>query len=148
MVSFSYDIGTPKLYHFNHETSTQVQEYLSDAVNLKHYALKHLQAPTSQAAELRCRHLGQCLGSWLREFHNWSDQPERKNLRELLAGNEEMRNIKKMINYDELLRRVSVFPTLLQDHKGTLQQIVNMATSELEDNKKLSVIHGDFWTGK
>lgn len=59
-----------------------------------------------------------------------------------------MRNIKKVINYDQLLGRLNMFPAILQEHKDTLQQIVALATAELGDESKLSVIHGDFWTGK
>lgn len=59
-----------------------------------------------------------------------------------------MRNIKKAINYDQLLGRLGMFPAILQEHEETLQQIVAMATAELGDESKLSVIHGDFWTGK
>lgn len=88
------------------------------------------------------------MGRWLREFHAWSDRPEQQNLRELFAKNTDMRNIKKYINYDQLLARASMFPSLLDDCKDVLQQIVSMATVELEDESKLAAIHGDFWTGK
>ncbi|KAM0263209.1 hypothetical protein ACHAQJ_001364 [Trichoderma viride] len=147
VISPPYEIRTPKLYHFNPQTSTQIQEYLPNAINLKAYALKHFQGPASATAKPHCLHLGQSLGRWLREFHSWSDQPDRQSLRELFAKNIDMRNIKKAINYDQLLGRLNVFPTVLQEHKDVLQQIVAMATAELGDESQLSVIHGDFWTG-
>ncbi|EHK20791.1 uncharacterized protein TRIVIDRAFT_83490 [Trichoderma virens Gv29-8] len=147
VISSTYEIGTPKLYHFNPESSTQIQEYVSNAVNLKDYALSHYQPPTSEAVKPQCLKLGQGLGQWLRGFHNWSDEPERHNMRDLFAKNTDMRDIKKLINYDQLLGRVNMFPNLLQECKDVLQEIVKMATAELADESKLRVIHGDFWTG-
>ncbi|KAL6883201.1 kinase-like domain-containing protein [Trichoderma longibrachiatum] len=147
VASSMFEIGTPKLYHFDPQSSTQIQEYLPNAVNLKVYALSHFQNPTSPFVKSRCIELGQDLGRWLREFHAWSDRPEQQNLRELFAKNTDMRNIKKYINYDQLLARASMFPSLLDDCKDVLQQIVSMATVELEDESKLAAIHGDFWTG-
>ncbi|KAL6856818.1 kinase-like domain-containing protein [Trichoderma novae-zelandiae] len=123
VVSSRFEIRTPKLHHFSPESSTQIQEYLHNAVNLKDYALRHFQAPTL------------------------NDQPERQNLHELFAKNTEMRNIKKYINYDQLLARVNMFPSLLEECKDVLQQIVSMATAELADKGKLAAVHGDFWTG-
>lgn len=148
MISSTYEIGTPKLYHFNPESSTQIQEYVSNAVNLKDYALRHYQSATSEAVKPQCLQLGQGLGRWLREFHSWSDQPEQQGLRDLFTQNTDMQNIKKLINYDQLLGRVNMFPTLLQEYKDVLQEIVKMATAELADESQLSAIHGDFWTGK
>lgn len=148
VISSPYEVRTPKLYHFNPQTSTQVQEYLPNATNLKAYALSHLQRPTTPSTKTQCWQLGQSLGQWLRGFHTWSDQPDNQSLHRLFAKNTAMRNIKKAINYDQLLGRLSMFPAILEEHKETLQQIVAMATAELEDESKLSVIHGDFWTGK
>ncbi|KAH8130415.1 hypothetical protein FP744_10000183 [Trichoderma asperellum] len=147
VISSPYEVRTPKLYHFNPQTSTQVQEYLPNAINLKDYALKNFQGPTAAATEPQCLQLGQSLGRWLREFHIWSDQPNNQSLRNLFVKNTAMRNIKKAINYDQLLGRLGMFPAILQEHEETLQQIVAMATAELGDESKLSVIHGDFWTG-
>lgn len=121
---------------------------MPNAINLKDYALKNFQGPTAAATEPQCLQLGQSLGRWLREFHIWSDQPNNQSLRNLFVKNTAMRNIKKAINYDQLLGRLGMFPAILQEHEETLQQIVAMATAELGDESKLSVIHGDFWTGK
>lgn len=148
VISSPFEVRTPKLYHFNPQASTQVQEYLPNATNLKAYAIANFQGLTTASTKPQCLQLGQSLGRWLREFHSWSDQPDNQSLHKLFATNTAMRNIKKAINYDQLLGRLSVFPAILQEHKETLQQIVAMATAELGDESKLSVIHGDFWTGK
>ncbi|KAL7811412.1 kinase-like domain-containing protein [Trichoderma gracile] len=147
VVSSMFQVRTPKLHHFNPNSCTQIQEYVTDAVNLKYYALTQFRAPTSAVVRPRCLELGRDLGRWLREFHAWSDKPEQQDLREVFARNADMRNIKKYINYDQLLARVSMFPSLLEECKDVLQQIVAMATSELADDSKLAAIHGDFWTG-
>ncbi|KAL7928138.1 kinase-like domain-containing protein [Trichoderma chlorosporum] len=147
VISSAFEVGTPKLYHFNPASNTQIQEYVSNAVNLKDYALRHFQYPTSESARPQCFQLGQGLGRWLRGFHNWSDQPERQNLSNLFAKNTDMRNIKKFINYDRLIARMTAFPDLLQEYESVLQEIVSMATAELADESQLKVIHGDFWTG-
>ncbi|KAL7940790.1 kinase-like domain-containing protein [Trichoderma barbatum] len=146
VTSSIFEIGTPKLYHFNSESSTQIQEYVSNAVNLKDYVLRHYQFPTPEAAKPYCIQLGRGLGKWLQGFHKWSDQPERQSLREVFSKNTDMRNIKKLINYDQLLGRVNMFP-ILQDCKDILKEVAQMATAELADESQLRVIHGDFWTG-
>lgn len=148
IISSPYEVGTPKLYHFNSQTSTQIQEYLPNAINLKHYALTNFQGSSTADTKSQSLQLGKSLGRWLRGFHSWSDLPDNQSLRKLLAKNTAMRDIKKAINYDQLLGRLNMFPTILQEHQETLQQIVAMATAELGDESKLSVIHGDFWTGK
>lgn len=141
------EVGTPVTYYFDARTSTQVQEYLRNATSLKDYALKHYKSPTPSALKPQCLQLGDCLGQWLRAFHDWSDGEGKAKLHELFARNAEMQGIKKFINYDQLRSRVQVFPSLLEEHRDVLQKIVDMATAELRDEGSLKVIHGDFWTG-
>lgn len=135
------------MFYFHPETCTQVQEYLPQALSLKDYARKHWANPSPEAPKPRCIELGRSLGQWLRSFHDWSEQPANSNVRELFAKNKEMQAIKKMVNYDQLLRMSGKFP-FLKDSEGVYQEIVKMAAAELEDESKLHVIHGDFWTGK
>ncbi|ODA83506.1 hypothetical protein RJ55_02020 [Drechmeria coniospora] len=141
------EVGTPALLHFNPETSTQIQEYLPDALNLKQYALRHYQAPTSDGFKPQCLQLGRCLGTWLRDFHEWSEQAANHHLRELFSRNGEMQNVKKMINYDRLLHMVAKYPSVLGGCADVLMQVSDMASAELQDPARLHVIHGDFWTG-
>jgi hypothetical protein len=69
-------------------------------------------------------------------------------LRQLIAKNTEMQGMKKSLNYDQLLWKLQKMPALLGQYEDILQQVVDFATTELQDVSKLRVIHGDFWTGK
>ncbi|KAL2680771.1 hypothetical protein Neosp_008374 [[Neocosmospora] mangrovei] len=140
-------ISTPTVYHFNKETNTQVQEYLTNAVSLKDYALKHYAAPTPESFKPQCEQLGHGLGAWLRAFHSWSQEPGQAALREVFAGNKEMQVLKNMINYQQLLQKVDQHATILGDSIDVIQGISELAAKELEDEAALNVIHGDFWTG-
>lgn len=91
--------------------------------------------------------LGQGLGGWLRSFHEWSSQPEQEALREAAKANKELQAIKLTYNYENLLWQLDDFP-FLKDSENVFQGVIANAKLELEDDSKLQVIHGDFWTGK
>lgn len=148
VISSNYEIRTPLLLHYHAETHTQIQEHLGRATSLKEYALKHYAAvPTPSALEPQCHRLGVALGTWLRAFHAWSDHPGRRALRDALARNRDMRRLKRVVNYDHLAQRAQRYPRVLGGCEPVLRQIADMAAAELEDESKLHVIHGDFWTG-
>jgi hypothetical protein len=88
------------------------------------------------------------LGGWLRSFHEWAALPERAELRAIVEGNHEMQSIKCRLNYDGIIRMVDRSPHILESAKGVFGQVREMAVNELKDPTALSVIHGDFWTGK
>ncbi|KAF4333841.1 cytoplasmic trna 2-thiolation 2 [Fusarium beomiforme] len=140
-------ISTPETYYFNRDTNTQVQEYLPEALSLKDYALKYYAAPTSPTLNGQCDQLGHGLGSWLRSFHGWSQEPKQAALREVFAGNKEMQGLKNMINYRQLLQMIDRHPEILSDARDVLQDVSDLATRELADESALYPIHGDFWTG-
>ncbi|KAF5972769.1 cytoplasmic trna 2-thiolation protein 2 [Fusarium bulbicola] len=140
-------ISTPETYYFNQDSNTQVQEYLSEALSLKDYALKYYAAPTPPSLREECEQLGHGLGSWLRAFHGWSQEPKQAALRETFAGNKEMQGLKNMINYQQLLQVVDRHPEILGDARDVLQGVSDLAAGELADESALYPIHGDFWTG-
>ncbi|KAI1500510.1 kinase-like domain-containing protein [Biscogniauxia marginata] len=138
-------VKTPRLYHYDERNNTQVQDYLPNSKNLKMYALKTYSGNTPEALRGQCSQLGRALGTWLRNFHNWAaTQPE---LREQVAGNKEMQQLKHTINFTWLLDRVEQFPSVLSDARSVFEEVKNMAALELEDESRLQVIHGDFWSG-
>ncbi|KAF5579893.1 cytoplasmic trna 2-thiolation 2 [Fusarium subglutinans] len=140
-------ISTPETYYFNQDSNTQVQEYLSEALSLKDYALKYYAAPTPPSLREECEQLGHGLGSWLRAFHGWSQEPKQAALRETFAGNKGMQGLKNMINYQQLLQVVDRHPEILGDARDVLQGVSDLAAGELADESALYPIHGDFWTG-
>lgn len=143
---FSYVVQTPKAFYFDEENNTQIQEYLSQGADLKTYALKTFPAPTPEALKPHCYQLGMALGRWLRDFHGWSAQ--QPDLRRIVAKNQEMQQLKHMINFEWLLQRIAQFPAILEEAKDTFEKVKKMAAAELKDEDKMQVIHGDFWTGK
>lgn len=68
-------------------------------------------------------------------------------MREAAKANEELQAIKLTYNYENLLWQVDEFP-FLKDSEKVFQEVLANAKLELEDESKLHVIHGDFWTGK
>lgn len=134
------------MYLYKSESSTQVQEYLPKALDLKSYALKHFSASTPVAAKPQVINLGRGLGTWLRRFHHWAGTEQ--SLRVLASANMEMQGIKLTYNYGLLLQRVDKFPSVLMDAKPVFEEVFAMAKAELDAEAKLQVIHGDFWTGK
>ncbi|KAG5973581.1 hypothetical protein E4U55_000394 [Claviceps digitariae] len=138
----AYDISTPRLYSFDPTTSTQIQEYLPNAITLKAYALKHYHPATSPDAKPQCLQLGQSLGRWLRAFHDDTEKDAH-----VVGRNTDMQALKKTINYDGLLLRMDEIPALAAHERHVVRDIVAMAAAELGDESRLHVIHGDFWTG-
>lgn len=68
-------------------------------------------------------------------------------MREAAKANKELQAIKLTYNYENLLWQVNDFP-FLKDSENMFQEVIANAKLELEDESKLHVIHGDFWTGK
>lgn len=139
-------VRTPKVYLYNRDSNTQVQEYLSNSVDLKTYALKHFSASTPTSVQPQIIEIGRALGKWLRNFHDWAVTHNR--LRDLAQTNEEMQGIKLTYNYELLLQRVDKFPAMLTDARPVFEEVFAMAKAELHDEANLQIIHGDFWTGK
>ncbi|KAI0389922.1 kinase-like domain-containing protein [Xylariaceae sp. FL0594] len=141
----SFVVRTPKLYHYDEQHNTQIHEFLRNSKDLKTYALDRYGADTSEDARSQCRQLGRALGGWLRGFHARS--ATQTGLRETVARNTAMQQLKNTINYSWLLDRVAQFPSVLGEAMNVFEEVKAMAAKELEDRSKLQVIHGDFWTG-
>ncbi|KAI8954624.1 kinase-like domain-containing protein [Xylaria longipes] len=141
----NFTVRAPKFYHFDEESNTQIQEILRSGKDLKTYALKSYSADTHGAVRPQCVQLGRALGKWLRNFHNWS--ATQADLRKTVAGNTDLQQLKHFINYSWLLDRVGQFPAILSEAKEVFEKVKDMAAKELEDEGRLAVIHGDFWTG-
>lgn len=141
-------VRTPKLYHFNDNTNTQVQELLHNTISLKDYALKYFSSPSNDSStKLLCLDIGKSLGLWLKNFHRWTSQPEQSDLRSVLRGNESIQSLRHKANYSNLLADADTYSEILADAKEVFAQVEKMATEELQ-RSDLEVIHGDFWTGK
>ncbi|KAI0166644.1 kinase-like domain-containing protein [Xylariaceae sp. FL1272] len=141
----NFVVRAPKFYHFDEQNNTQIQEIMLNGKNLKAYALATYSPNTPDSARSECHHLGRALGKWLHDFHRWSAM--HSELRETLAGNEEMQDLKHMINFTFLQDRVAEFPSVLTEAKDIFAEVEDMAIKELQDESQLQPIHGDFWTG-
>lgn len=102
---------------------------------------------TPEHQRLKILELGQGLGRWLRSFHEWSSRPEQESLRGMAKTNKELQTIKFTYNYESLFWQSDDFP-FLKDSEDVFKEVIASAKLELEDDSKLHVIHGDFWTGK
>ncbi|KAI1412863.1 kinase-like domain-containing protein [Hypoxylon sp. FL1857] len=142
---YYFAVRTPKFFHFDEATNSQIQEYLQNGIDLKTYALKTYAGSDSETTKHQCLQLGKALGRWLRGFHDWASQ--QASLRTVVAGNKELQQLKHFINFSWLLDRVKQFPSILSEAEGVFEEVKNMAAAELNDESKLQVIHGDFWSG-
>ncbi|KAK0743516.1 kinase-like domain-containing protein [Schizothecium vesticola] len=88
-----YCVRTPKLYLFSLEASTIVQEYLQDSINLKQYVLKYYEAHTPKDKQPQCFGIGDCLGRWLKNFHQFP---------ELLSGKRQLFETLRTLAEEEL----------------------------------------------
>ncbi|KAK2042298.1 phosphotransferase enzyme family protein [Colletotrichum somersetense] len=141
-------VTTPKLFYFNEKTNTQIQEYQPSPLSLKNYALQHFGSSTASGSmEPQCRDIGQGIGKWLRAFHAWSNSPRQRKFRDIAATNKEMQKIKHWVNYQRLPSSVERFPSILCECASTFAAIADKTTREIENDDRLQVIHGDFWTG-
>lgn len=141
-------VKTPRLFHFDKETNTQILEDLPDSVDLKHYLISDVSHDMSNTS---ARALGHSLGSWLRAFHAWASKPEQAETREILSKNQALKNLKFYINYTWLLDTIGNFPAILADSREIFEKVRDFAAEELkrtELDDEYNVIHGDFWTGK
>ncbi|RYP10101.1 hypothetical protein DL764_000892 [Monosporascus ibericus] len=143
---FSYIVKTPRVFHFDEGNNTQIQEYLTQGIDLKTYVLNTYPAHTNKSLRPQCYQLGKALGRWLRNFHGWSAQ--QPGLRQTLSENKEIQQLKQMINFGWLLQRVEQYPAVLGHARPIFEEVRNMAALELENEDELQIIHGDFWTGK
>lgn len=143
---YKYIVKTPKAFYFDERNNTQIQEYLAQGTDLKTYALETFPAPTPEALKPQCYQLGKALGKWLRDFHRWSTQ--QPNLRQIAAKNQEIQQLKHTINFGWLLQRIAQFPAVLEEAKDIFEEVKKMAAAELEEDGRVQVIHGDFWSGK
>lgn len=140
-------VRTPRLIYFNPETSTQVQEYFPNSVDLKTYALSHFTS-NDESLKSHCLGIGKGLGLWLRSFHAWASDPAQSKLQDQIKLNGSMQALKNSINYATLLSRIDKFPTILEDARETFEAVKTASEVELTDESQLQIIHGDFWTGK
>jgi hypothetical protein len=139
-------VRTPKLYHFDSHTNTQIQEYLPSGIDLKNYALKYYEPHTSPTKKAQCLGLGRGLGQWLKEFHEFAEQSS--DLRKNAAENRSLQRLKHSTYYDYLILMIDKFPEILSQAKGIFESVKVMSEKELDDDSVLQAVHGDFWTGK
>lgn len=144
---------TPQALYFDAQSNTQVQEYLPGGIDLKHYALATYPSDTPESHKDECRALGKAIGHWLRDFHDLSlsstKQGQSQSLRAVAGDNSELQKLKHTINFEWLQGKPDQFPKVLgDDARKVFAEVRDMAARELQDSTQLSVIHGDFWTGK
>ncbi|KAF4165552.1 hypothetical protein CNMCM6936_007695 [Aspergillus lentulus] len=143
----SCTVKTPRLFQFSHETNTQILEDLPGALDLKTFML--LPTNSQNVSRELAASIGRALGKWLLAFHTWVSEESQKDLVKAMEKNEVMRDIKFMINYDNLAKMVDQFPALLKESQHIFREVRDMAAAELgrKDGKGFGVIHGDFWSG-
>ncbi|KAJ5933560.1 hypothetical protein N7454_005889 [Penicillium verhagenii] len=140
-------VKTPRVLYFNKETNTQIIDDLPQSLNLKDLFLSDSLESTSEFA---CREIGSSLGVWLQSFHKWGNKPEQAESRSLITQNVAMKQLKFYINYAMLVDTIATFPDILEESRGTFEELRNFATEEMKKSDKdpeIGIIHGDFWTG-
>lgn len=100
--------------------------------------------------------IGHALGSWLGSFHAWASQDDQIALRNKLAENKSMQQLKYAINYDQLINMIDKYPHILEEGRSVFEKVRAHAAEEISTHTSNSgnnvddgwgPIHGDFWTG-
>lgn len=144
--SHKFIIQTPKLLHFDEANTTQVHEHISNSTTLKAYILRNYSAPTPKTREPECRQLGKAMGRWMNEFVKYTiSQPQMKRC---AVGNRDAQPIRHQFSYGWLHDRIEQYPGIFSEDGEILEQVLRLATEELEDESRLQVVHGDFAPAK
>ncbi|KAL4960165.1 uncharacterized protein BDV14DRAFT_183230 [Aspergillus stella-maris] len=139
---------TPKIYHFNRSSHTQIMEDLPDSLDLKSFML--LRGVAESISRDWASSLGETLGTWLKSFHIWINHPQQGLIKGEFGESAFMRDLKFAVNYNGLLSKIEVFPEILERSREIFQQVRDFAKSETEaepDGLGIGAMHGDFWSG-
>ncbi|KAH8179073.1 taurine catabolism dioxygenase tauD, tfdA family protein [Sarocladium implicatum] len=142
----SFEIRTPKLYHYDALNNNQFTEYMPTGIDLKTYARRHLGSPTPNSHQPHCHELGQAIGSWLRGYHDWSARSQELN--DLLAPiDEASKQVVKMVHFAWIPDRIEQYPEELAGMARDLMSILGMVEREWETQDDFQPVHGDFGPG-
>ncbi|CRG83512.1 Pentafunctional AROM polypeptide [Talaromyces islandicus] len=153
LLSPSITVRTPRLYHYDSETHTQVMEHLPGSKDLKSWLLSENGGKSISQGSARA--IGHALGAWIGAFHAWASQELQTVLRKTMAKNREMQKLKYMVNYEKLATMVDTYPHILESSRAIFEQARDCAAAEISSGSSLAstqngdygLIHGDFWTG-
>lgn len=141
-------VKSPRLFHFDRQTNTQIMEDLPNALDLKSFLRSPAASELSQSSAVA---IGCSIGQWLASFHTWASAPERTSLVAEIEKNHLMKELKYQVNYEILMRTIDEFPDLLEGSRKVFGKVRDSARTELGKKKEregFGLIHGDFWTGK
>ena len=136
-------VSTPALYHHNKETATLVISDYPESMEFKKYMTKHVSSLHPEPIQ----RLGVAIGKCLKNFHIWTAADSQKELRDVMQGNQAMKQLKWYVNYGRLEATIEKFPELLEGSRKLFQEIATTLKQEADDGTG-ALIHGDFWTGK
>lgn len=91
------------------------------------------------------------LGSWLRAFHSWADEPEQRELQLQLPQDDPMTRIKCGFTFYSFIEVLKKFPEVLGDQEDLLLSIRDALVHESVKSpceEGWGIIHGDLWGGK
>jgi hypothetical protein len=135
-------VQTPKLHSFDEENNTQIYEDLPSSLDLKTYCLSH------SLSKPECHRLGLAVGQWAKQFHSWAQEDGQAALLDSMKGNEDMKALKFMINYERLVGSIETFPDLLNESRTVFEDVREGMRKSVEEEGQVQLIHGDFWSGK
>jgi hypothetical protein len=147
-------VKTPRLHLFLRDTNIQVLEDFQDTTDLKNVVVSNSEFKAEVAASVGYR-----MGSWLRQFHDWSTSLN-GNINALggveIGRNEPMRQLKYNITYGSILEILgNNFSELLEGFRPTLEEVVDETKKKFQtvsgdrvEDRNWCLIHGDFWSGK
>ncbi|KAK7923162.1 hypothetical protein PG985_007233 [Apiospora marii] len=147
------EVRVPQLYHFDRETHTQILQDFADTTDLTTMLQSPAAAVEKNLPGSGPKAVGHALGSWLREFHDWSSMPAQRPLQAQVGPNLGMRRLKCLITYDSFIEILERHPELLVEGcKDTLEEVQATMEQEFErppaeGDESRGLIHGDFWSG-
>lgn len=139
---------TPFLLFFDRHNKTQVHQDLL-GVTLHHVIPRLVGRPLEESVATS---IGRDLGSWLRSFHNWSDEPAQSHLRAEIRRNQPVLPFRLWSDYNCFIETLDGFTGLIGEYRKTLEEVTAMAEDDFarqpsdEEDPTWGLIHGDFRT--
>lgn len=97
--------------------------------------------------------IGHQIGTWLRDFHEWSSAPEQRALVAALPEDDATRQVKWFFTFSLFMEAFDEFPDLVRDHREDIDDVLSSLTRESfspvdQLGPNWGLVHGDIWLGK
>ncbi|KAF2439189.1 kinase-like protein [Karstenula rhodostoma CBS 690.94] len=132
-------VEVPEVYWYDAAGKVLVIQYIPATVPL-HKNLHSLS--TSEAARI-----GHALGTWLKAFHAWCEEPAQEGLKEMVEGNREEVDLKWKLTWGQGTEVLDTMEDVVGKEERAAWDKASASAWEEKEVRDNGVVHGDFWAG-